>query len=592
MRNRVAAAAVRFIPAALLFGALACSDQSPTSPDRGIAPVNAAKSTLAKTVPSAPQNARAVAGNNTATVSWQAPASNGGSAIKYYQIISNPAYIKTNVSASSTSGTVKGLANGTSYTFTVVAVNGVGQSPPSNVTNAVVPGTTTTTNQPPTATISAPTNNSSYTQGASVTFTGAGSDPEDGALSGTSLVWTSSINGQIGTGASVSTTSLSAGTHTITLTAKDSKGATGTATITVTITAQQTTPPANGRWVTGYYVGYQRSMYPETSVDFTYITHITLGAVEPVNGSGVDTTFYLDNVNGPKMARNLSTRAHQFGRKAILMLGGSSYVSQLRTATNSTNRAAFVSHLLGTMDALGYDGIDVDWEPISSTDEPQALAFLQALRSARPNMIITFPANWVGAGSNADAWFAQVASVVDQLNLMTYEMSGNWGGWVSWHSAALAGQASNRPSSVSSTVAGYRNAGVPAAKLGIGIGTYGSCWQGVNNMNATLSSSANVVASDNVMTYSAIMSQYYNSANYNWDATASMGYLAFSSPTGPQQCTLISYENPQSVTAKGSWAKSQGLGGAIVWSVNEGHLSSAAVGQQDPLLQALYTSIQ
>jgi chitinase len=333
-------------------------------------------------------------------------------------------------------------------------------------------------------------------------------------------------------------------------------------------------------------------MYPETSVDFTYITHITLGAIEPVNGSGVDTTFYLDNVNGPQMARNLSSRAHQNGRKAILMLGGSSYLAALRTATNSTNRAAFVTHLLGAMTALGYDGIDVDWEPIQTSDEAQALQFLQALRSARPNMIITFPANWVGAGSTADTWYAQVASVVDQLNLMTYEMAGNWGGWVSWHSAALAGEASNRPSSVSSTVTGFRNAGVPAAKLGIGIGTYGSCWQGVNDMYKTLSGTAGVVAGDNVMTYSAIMSQYYNSANYKWDAAASMGYLAFTSPTGPQQCTLVSYENPQSVTAKGSWAKSQGLGGAIVWSVNEGHLPSAPAGQQDPLLQALYTSIQ
>ena len=51
-------------------------------------------------------------------------------------------------------------------------------------------------------------------------FAGTGSDPEDGTLTGASLVWTSSINGQIGTGTSFSTTTLSAGTHTITLTAK------------------------------------------------------------------------------------------------------------------------------------------------------------------------------------------------------------------------------------------------------------------------------------------------------------------------------------------------------------------------------------
>jgi len=100
-------------------------------------------------------------------------------------------------------------------------------------------------NQPPTATITAPANGASFTQGGTVTFTGTGTDPEDGALSGASLVWTSSLNGQIGTGASVSTASLSVGTHVVTLTAKDSKGATSVASRTVTVTApSSTTAPA------------------------------------------------------------------------------------------------------------------------------------------------------------------------------------------------------------------------------------------------------------------------------------------------------------------------------------------------------------
>jgi hypothetical protein len=92
-------------------------------------------------------------------------------------------------------------------------------------------------NQSPTAHITGPANNSSFVQGASVGFAGTGTDPEDGTLTGASLVWTSNHDGQIGTGTSFSTTTLSVGSHTITLTAKDSKGLTGTATITVNVTA-------------------------------------------------------------------------------------------------------------------------------------------------------------------------------------------------------------------------------------------------------------------------------------------------------------------------------------------------------------------
>jgi hypothetical protein len=104
-------------------------------------------------------------------------------------------------------------------------------------------------NNPPTATITAPADGSSFAAGASVAFSGTGSDPEDGALTGASLVWSTDLDGQIGTGVGFSTTALSIGVHTITLTATDSNGATGTDQITVTVTnnpptATITNPPS------------------------------------------------------------------------------------------------------------------------------------------------------------------------------------------------------------------------------------------------------------------------------------------------------------------------------------------------------------
>jgi hypothetical protein len=37
--------------------------------------------------------------------------------------------------------------------------------------------------------------------------------------------------------------------------------------------------------------------------------------------------------------------------------------------------------------------------------------------------------------------------------------------------------------------------------------------------------------------------------------------------------------------------KSKGPGGAIVWTIAEGHLATAPAGSQDPLLAAAYSSI-
>jgi len=91
---------------------------------------------------------------------------------------------------------------------------------------------------PPTATITSPPAGATFAQGASIAFRGSATDPEDGTLTGASLVWTSSIAGQIGTGTSFTRT-LPVGTHTITLTATDSHGAMGTDSVTIIVQVQQ-----------------------------------------------------------------------------------------------------------------------------------------------------------------------------------------------------------------------------------------------------------------------------------------------------------------------------------------------------------------
>lgn len=92
-------------------------------------------------------------------------------------------------------------------------------------------------NEPPEASISQPADNATFQSGETVTFQGSAQDPEDGTLGGGALVWTSSIDDQIGTGTSFTTSSLSLGTHTITLTATDSHGASGTDSRTISVEA-------------------------------------------------------------------------------------------------------------------------------------------------------------------------------------------------------------------------------------------------------------------------------------------------------------------------------------------------------------------
>ncbi|MBS1790823.1 MAG: putative Ig domain-containing protein [Acidobacteria bacterium] len=89
------------------------------------------------TVPGAPTDVTATAGNAQATVSFCPPASNGGSLIYAYTVTSSPGGITA--SGLSSPITVTGLTNGTAYTFTVKATNFVGTGPASTPSNSVTP---------------------------------------------------------------------------------------------------------------------------------------------------------------------------------------------------------------------------------------------------------------------------------------------------------------------------------------------------------------------------------------------------------------------------------------------------------------------
>ncbi|MFM2162705.1 MAG: hypothetical protein RLZZ383_2217 [Pseudomonadota bacterium] len=91
--------------------------------------------------------------------------------------------------------------------------------------------------------IDAPTDGATYAPGQTVSLRGEGLDPETGALSGASLVWTSDLDGALGTGSPRDTT-LSAGVHALTLTATDPGGQSDSATVYVVVATPGNTLPS------------------------------------------------------------------------------------------------------------------------------------------------------------------------------------------------------------------------------------------------------------------------------------------------------------------------------------------------------------
>jgi hypothetical protein len=103
----------------------------------GISTASAVSTIVYTAPPGAPVGVSAGAGDGQATVSFEAPASNGGAQVTSYTVRSSPGGLTAAGAGSPL--TVTGLANATTYTFTVTAANSAGTGPPSAASNPVTP---------------------------------------------------------------------------------------------------------------------------------------------------------------------------------------------------------------------------------------------------------------------------------------------------------------------------------------------------------------------------------------------------------------------------------------------------------------------
>jgi hypothetical protein len=94
------------------------------------------------TLPGAPTGVSGTAGDTTVSLSWTAPADNGGADITGYTVtpyIASVAQTPQTFTSAATTETVSGLTNGTAYTFTVAAINAAGTGAESGPSDPVTP---------------------------------------------------------------------------------------------------------------------------------------------------------------------------------------------------------------------------------------------------------------------------------------------------------------------------------------------------------------------------------------------------------------------------------------------------------------------
>lgn len=344
-------------------------------------------------------------------------------------------------------------------------------------------------------------------------------------------------------------------------------------------------PTPLGTWVMGYYYGPDQSIYPVSAIEWPALTHVAAAFYRPQTDGGLDETLGLDATAGPALATSLVTAAHANGVKAIASIGGASSQAAFEQATAAGTLATFVANLGSLLTTYGYDGIDIDWEPLAIADQPAVLAIASQLRAAHPGVVLTIAVNYTNANFIPDlSGYPAIAAVYDQVNVETYGMASLSTGWKSWHTSALHYADKATPAAIDESIDAYLDAGVPSASLGFGVSAYGLCYgTPVTGPDEELGDAQTLTD----VSYANIFASYYTPAARQWDPLAAVPYLSFATPTGPDACTFITYDDAQSLAGKSTYLQATKLGGIIVWRIGQAYSSG-----QNPLLDAVATSFR
>lgn len=330
-----------------------------------------------------------------------------------------------------------------------------------------------------------------------------------------------------------------------------------------------------------YYPSWQRGIVEPDELPWNSITHIAAGPVVPKDNGSLDLKFGTTERRGKRWMREIAETAKDEGVTPILFVGGASSVNKWHGAASSENRKRFARELVKAADDLGYEGIDLDWEPLRQSDYITVAALAAEIKRLDPSLELTLPVGYVNSGTSIPAQFSIAARYFDHINIMTYDMAGAWPGWESWHHSALRGATPTTPSSIETVVRSYLAAGIARSKLGIGVPQYGYCWSGVTGPRQAIDEGERPVP----LSYIAIMEDYYRRSARKWDSEAATPYLSFRRPTGEKDCTFISYIDAQAARERAAFVNKEGLGGVIVWSASQAYMPEES--DKWPIVDAL-----
>lgn len=403
-----------------------------------------------------------------------------------------------------------------------------------------------------------------------------------------------------------------------------------------TVTAGEPPPPpsSGGPRIVGYYTSWSVYVrdYFVANIPASKLTHINyaFANVNPDGTIALGDEFadinksFGNEPGGSAFKGNFQQlqilKSQNPHLRTLISVGGWTWSNSFSDIFADAGKTqTFCASLLNFVETYGFDGADIDWEYPGVQGEgdnsvrpgADGANFVTGLQVCsglfKPKgKLLTIaspcsPSVYDPVGSGGQMDLAGMAPYLDWINLMAYDFHGPWDSITGHHAQLflnpgdpLAGDAAASRVTGAGCAAGHVANGVPREKVVLGVPFYGRAYTKV-----TQSSAGNPAILGLFQPYGAIprgtwdrsgaldsedlVRNYIPNGTRTLDTAAKVPVLTW---TSKGALNFVSYEDRQSVCAKGTHVAGNGLGGFMLWE-----LSADIENHPESLLNAMYCSL-
>lgn len=290
----------------------------------------------------------------------------------------------------------------------------------------------------------------------------------------------------------------------------------------------------------------------------------------------LDGSVYLpEYVDPARLHAVVAKRADNPSLQIVLSIGGWAAGNFSEAAATEAARARFIDSSVGLMHQFKLDGLDIDWEyptlgdagiSHSPDDRHNFTVLLEQLRArldregdGKRHYLLTIAAAEGRAAEGLE--LPRIAQSLDWINLMTYDFYGSLTKTTGHHSGlSRSSLATPQGRTTVGAVQYFLDAGVPAAKINVGVPFYGRTFGDVAPANH--GRFQKFTSEGGFITWRDIVHTRLDAPGWerHWDAQAQVPWL-----WNATERRMISYDDPQSLALKAEYVKQQELGGIMYW---------------------------